>query len=209
MKSIYVVLMMGIFAEFSSFAEFRIWEDRSGRIWEGEFVTMNAGKVVVQNQSGTKTEYNPEQLSENDLSYLEEIIPPKLSLDVSKTSNSSTSGNSESIICRASIKKANTRIYKGELTAVLVVLAEEMRTGAFSKAGASTEYSFVLPEKHGVVVEFESSAVPLAKSSAKSGRVYAGYVLVVWDRFGNPVAVQSNRDSFLERATKIARPRRR
>ncbi|QBG47913.1 hypothetical protein EGM51_11085 [Verrucomicrobia bacterium S94] len=200
------VIGIACFLISASFAEFRIWEDKAGKVWEGEFVTMNAGKVVIQDRDGKKQEYSPDELSENDVSYLEEIIPPRLSLDVSKSSDSSTSGKAESIICRASIKKANTRSYKGELTAVLVIIAEEMRTGAFSKAGASKEFTFTLPEKHGVPVEFETSSIKLAKSSAKSGRVYAGYVLVVWDRFGNPIAVKSNRDSFLERAARIARP---
>lgn len=198
-----ILLSINQFAD----AEFRIWEDTSGNIWEGEFVTLNGGKVVIVDQAGVKAEYNPEDLSDNDHDYLEEMVPPKLSLDVSKTSDSSSSGNSESIICRATIKKTDTRAYAGELTAVLVVMSEEMRTGAFSKAGSSEEFKFNLPVTHGVPVTFESDSIRLSKSSAKSGRRYAGYVLVVWDRFGNPVAVKSNRDSFLERATKLARPR--
>lgn len=189
------------------FSDFRIWEDIAGNIWEGEFITVNAGSVVIRNQQGDKAEHQLDQLSENDLIYLEEVLPPKLSLDVSKSSDSSSTGQSVVVRCRATIKKTDTRSYNGELTAVLVLISEEQRTGSFSKAGSSMEFKFKLPEKHGVPVEFESSTVKLLKSSAKSGKVYAGYVLVVWDRFGNPVAIKSNRDSFVERATKIARPK--
>lgn len=208
MKKCFIIvasLMIGLISR----AEFRIWENRSGEIWEGEFVTLNAGKVVIRDHDGNKTEYSSDDLSENDLAYLEKQVPPQLSLNVSKTSSASSSGNSETVRCRASIKKTDTRNYSGELTAVLVMLAEEQRTGSFSKAGSSKEFKFTLPEKYGVPVEFESDGVRVAKSSAKSGKVYAGYILVVWDRFGNPIAVESNRDSFVERATKIARPRPR
>lgn len=203
---LFCIIMSAIFAMTGVFAEYRIWEDKSGNIWEGEFVTLNAGKVVVKDQAGVKAEYDPDQLSANDLDYLEEMVPPKLSLDVSKKSDSSSSGSTERVLCRVTIKKTDTRAYKGELTGVLVVMSKEMRTGVFSKAGSSKEFKFTLPEKHGVPVEFESDSIKLFKSSAKSGRVYAGYILVVWDRFGNPIAVKSNRDSFMDRATKLARP---
>ncbi|MDF7809363.1 hypothetical protein P4E94_18105 [Pontiellaceae bacterium B12219] len=187
-------------------AEFRIWESTDGKIWEGEFVALNGGQVVIRDQSGNKAEFSPETLSAADLDYLEKVVPPNLSLDVSRTTDSA-SGKSEMVKCIASIKKTDTRKYRGELTAVLVVMAEELRTGAFSRAGASTEFKFVLPEKNGVPVVFESDAVKLLKRSNKSGRAYAGYVLVVWDRFGNALAVKSNRDSFLENAVKIAHPK--
>ena len=202
-----VVLLLSFLTVFNARSEFRIWEDVSGRIWEGEFQTLNAGKIVVIDRAGKRAEYSPDELSENDLSYLEEVLPPRLSLDVAKMSDSRSSGKSEMITCRAAIKKTDNRSYKGKLTAVLVLISEETRTGAYSKAGSTTQHTFTLMEKHGLAFEFESNAVKLMKRSANSGRVYAGYILVVWDRFGNPVAVKSNRDSFLERATKIARPK--
>lgn len=193
----------------SVIAEFRIWEDQSGNIWEAKFVTMNGGNVVLIDQSGKKSVYSPEQLSEADIAYLEKVLPPRLSLSVSKKTERANTANSEYVRCRATIKKTDTRSYEGELTGVLVMISEESRTGAISKAGATKEFSFVLPEKHGVSVDFESDPVKLMKSSANSGRVYAGYVLVVWDRFGNVIAKEANRETFLEKAERIARPKNR
>lgn len=188
-------------------AEFRIWESKDGAaIWEGEFVAMKGDLVVIRDQAGVKKEYKPTTLCDADLEYLEKVIPPTLSVDVSR-STEGVSSSSEKVTCTATIKKMDTRKYKGELTAVLVLLAEEMRTGSYSKAGSSEEFVFNLPEKHGQTVEFKSDSTRFLKRSAKSGRAYAGYVLVVWDRFGNPVIVKSNRDSFAEKATKIARPK--
>jgi hypothetical protein len=187
-------------------AEYRIWESTAGDIWEGEFITMNCGLVVIRDQSGKKNEVDPKKLSGTDQEYLEMVIPPSLNLDVSHSENS-ISGGSEMVKCIATIKKSDTQKYTGELTAVLVMLAEELRTGAPSKAGSSKEFKFNLPEKHGVPIQFESNAYKFLKRSNRSGRAYAGYVLVIWDRFGNPVAIKSNRDSFAEKATKIARPK--
>jgi hypothetical protein len=205
MKKILLISMLSLLS-LSSFADFRIWESTDGNIWEGEFVTLNGGMVVIQDQSGNKGEVDPEKLCAADLAYLEQVVPPNLSLDVSRSTDGTT-GSSEMVKCIASIKKSDTRRYTGELTAVLVVMAEELRTGAFSRAGASKEFKFVLPEKNGVPVTFESDSVRLLKRSNKSGRAYSGYVLVVWDRFGNPIAMKSNRDSFLENAAKIAPPK--
>lgn len=205
MKRLLLIFAFLLIAGFSH-AEFRIWETSDGNIWEGEFVTMNGTKVVIRDQSGKKIECNPEILSDADQDYLEKVIPPSLNVDVSRATDSA-SGNSEMVKCIATIKKAGTGKYTGELTAVLVLLAEELRSGAFSKSGSATEFKFTLPEKHGVPVQFKSKSQKFLKRSSKSGRVYSGYVLVVWDRFGNPVAVKSNRDSFAEKATKIARPK--
>lgn len=203
----YFLFLLILFAALISRAEFRIWEDRAGNIWEGQYVTVNAGRVVISDRSGEKKMFLPEDLSETDQIYLEEKVPPRLSLTVSKASENNSSSRSEKVTCRAVIQKKDGRAYSGELTAVLVVLAKDQKSGSFSKAGASTEFSFRLPQKPGSEVEFESSGVGLAKSSASSGRVYAGYVLVVWDRFGKPIAVESSHDSLIGRAPKLARPK--
>lgn len=190
-----------------SFAEFRIWEDKDGNIWEAEFVTLSAGEVVMHDQQGERTRIKPENLSESDRLYLEKVVPPVLSLDVSKTTanTASTKKNSESVKCVATIKQTDTRPYGGELTAVLVTMGADIRTGSTSISDTE-EFSFVLPAVRGDVVEFEGGRVTFQKTSNKQGRAYYGYVLAVWDRFGNTVAVKSNRDSLAERADKLARP---
>lgn len=203
----YMLFILILFSSLLCRAEFRIWEDNAGNIWEGEFVTVNAGKVVIRDRTGEKKSYSPGMLSGNDLVYLEKKVPPRLELTVSKSSDNGSSSKSEIVKCRAVITKKDGRAYSGEMTAVLVVLAKDQKSGSFSKAGASKEFSFTLPQKPGASVEFESSGVGLAKSSASSGRVYAGYVLVVWDRFGNPIAVESSHESVLDRAPKLARPK--
>ena len=204
MKFIYIIIVT--FLTLGAHSEFRIWESAAGDLWEGEFITMNGKLVVIMDQSGKKRAFDPNALSETDREYLEKVIPPSLKVEVSRSVDSISSG-AEMVRCIATIKKSDTQKYKGELTAVLVMLAEELRTGVNSKAGSSKEFKFTLPEKHGVPVKFESNPYRFLKRSNNSGRVYSGYVLVVWDRFGNPVAVKSNRDSFAEKAIKIARPK--
>ena len=188
-------------------AEFRIWEDKDGNIWEAEFVTLSAGEVVMRDQQGERTRMKPEELSENDQLYLEKVVPPVLSLDVSKTTanTGSTKSSMVAVRCVATIKQTDTRPYTGELTAVLLTMGADIRTGSASTVNKK-EYSFTLPRTRGDVVEFSGDRASFQKTSNKSGRAYYGYVLVVWDRFGNPISVKSNRDSLAERAEKIARP---
>ncbi|VGO14935.1 hypothetical protein PDESU_03515 [Pontiella desulfatans] len=201
------LLLLVLLLSLSSFAEFRIWEDGEGNIWEAEFVTLSAGEIVMRDQQGQRIMIRPEKLSGADQQYLEKVVPPKLVLDVSKTTNNAgTSSNTEQVRCIASIKQSDTRPYAGELTAVLVTMGEDIRTGAPSVVNRK-EYNFTLPEKRGDSVDFKGESASFLRKSVKSGRTYSGYVLVVWDKFGNPIAIKSNRDSFAERAEKIARPK--
>jgi len=189
-----------------SHAEYRIWEDTKGNILEGEFVTMNGKLVVVKERSGKEREFKPEILCEADRQYLEKVVPPKLSIDVSKTTEGGTSRSSgEAVRCRVSVKQTDTRPYKGELTAVLVLMGESIRTGSKMSVGKK-EHVFTLPENRGQLVEFSSNSEKFNGNKSKSGNTYSGYLLVVWDQFGNPVAVESNRAEFEKRARSLASP---
>ncbi len=188
-------------------AEFRIWEDADGNIWEGEFVTMSAGEVVMRDQQDKRIRIVPENLCEADQRYLEKVVPPKLAIDVSKTTDNARSGsNSEQVRCTVAIKQTDTRPYTGELTAVLLTMGEDIRTGSTSQVNRK-EHTFTLPQNRGDAVEFRGDSASFLRKSNKAGRTYSGYILVVWDRFGNPVAVAANRSSFEENATTLARPK--
>lgn len=201
------ILALGLLAV-ATHAEFRIWEDGNGNIWEGEFVTLSAGEVVIRDQADKRIRIDPDRLCEADQRYLEKVVPPKLVIDVSKTTDNVGVGrNSELVRCLASIKQTDTRPYTGELTAVLVTMGEDIRTGSPSVV-SNTELGFTLPEIRGVAVEFSGKSNTFLRKSNKTGRAYSGYVLVVWDRFGNPVAVKSNRDAYEEKATRYARPKK-
>ena len=185
-------------------AEFRIWEDAKGNVFEGEFVAMSAGLVVLRNQAGKESSFNPEELCPSDLQYLDRVIPPALGLDVTRsTDNSGKVNNAEHVRCTAAIKQTDRRPYTGELTAVLVVMGEDIRTGG-SAIASRKEHTFTLPEIRGESIEFASEQSLFYRRSRKTGRQYGGYVLVVWDRFGNAIAKKSNRASYEERAEKYA-----
>ena len=187
----------------NSFAEFRIWENTSGEIWEAEFVTMKGKLVLLRDQGGGESEYAPSDLSQADRDYLDEKLPPVLDINVSKTTDDSISSSKTKVTCNASVKQADTREYHGELTLVLLVIGEDVRTGSLSRLN-KTEKVFTLPEQWGESVELSSAPTAVFKNNAKSGRIYAGYVAVVWDRFGNAIAVETNKSSLEERAEKMA-----
>ena len=187
-------------------AEFRIWEDKAGNIWEGEFVTLSAGEVVMNDQAGKRIRIKPEKLCQADRLYLEKVVPPRLSIDVSKTTDNTGKGGSLGLVrCVVSIKQTDNRSYSGELTAVLLTMGADIRTGS-ARTVNKKEHTFKLPEKRGAPIQFQGDTARFQKSAAKSGTAYYGYVLVVWDRFGNVVAIKSNRDSLAEKGAKIARP---
>lgn len=184
-------------------AEFRIWESPDGDIWEAEFVTMKGQMVLLKDQAGTVKEYRREDLSENDNEYLDEMLPPTLSIDISKTTDGTGTGSTDKIICNLTLKQTDTRKYNGELTVVLLVLGEDTRTGSISVA-SRTEENVTISETWGKPIQISSRKTTLFKSSAKRGRVYGGYLAVVWDRFGNAIAIETNKAGMEDRAEKLA-----
>lgn len=194
------------FLSVTAYAEFRIWENARGEIMEGEFITLNGGYVIIRNQGGQKFRYKPEELCDADRQYLEQVVPPILTLDVAKNSTNKGSSNMESVKCRALIKQTDRKAYGGDLTAVFVVMGEDIRTGRVS-VSSRVEKTFTLPEERGEPVEFFSQTGRFHKSASKSGRKYAGYLLVVWDRFGGMVSVRGSRDKYEEKASALGCPK--
>lgn len=185
------------------FAEFRIWEDSSGEIWEAEFVTLKGEMILLEDQSGTVKECKRKELSGVDRDYLDERCPPNLNIDISKTTDGSGSRSTEKVTCNLRIKQIDTQKYDGELTVVLLVLGEDKRTGSISVASRSEEM-FMLPENHGQPINLSSRAASFSKNAEKKGRLYGGYLAVVWDRFGNAIAIETNKPALQERAEKMA-----
>ncbi len=203
-----IVYLLGVFAAVSAFAEFRIWETSDGQVMEREFITMSAGDILLRDQQGKEYRMKPEQLCEADQKYLDKVLPPKLVLDVSKvTDNSAGSSQIEYVVCEATLKQTDTRPYSGELTAVLLVIGEDIRTGGTTIAGRSEEI-FSLPETRGDTVSFSSKKNKFFRKSRKSGQAYSGYVFAVWDRFGQMIAMKTSVASFEDKADKLAKPRK-
>jgi hypothetical protein len=201
---IYTIGLFLFCSVFAAQAEFRIWEDLKGNVFEGEFITLAAGEVLIENQEGKEYRFLPEALCASDQQYLERRIPPKLGLDVTKnTNNSASKSGSEDVRCIATIKQTDRRPYTGELTAVLAVMGETIGSGSSMIVNRS-EQVFTLPEIRGEAIEFASDRAQFYRKSRKTGKEYSGYVLVVYDRFGEVVAVKSNRASYEDRATKLA-----
>lgn len=204
MKLTYTTLTLLLALGVQTQAEYRIWEDTKGNILEGEFVAMNGKLIVVRERSGKEKRFNPAMLCEADQQYLEKVVPPSLSLNVSKTTDGRSS-KGDSLRFLVSMKQADTRPYKGELTAVLVIMGESIRTGS-KRSVAKKEHTFTLPENSGDLIEFASDREIFNSNKSKSGNVYSGYLLVVWDRYGNPVSIESNRAEFEDRAKSLASP---
>lgn len=189
-------------------AEFRIWEDARGNVVEGEFMALSGDDAVLRGQDGREIRLDSGGLCIADREYLDRTVPPQLDIDVSKTTGGEgAQGQSESVRCLATLRQADRRAYGGGLVAVLVVMGEDLRTGAAVPL-STTEHRFTLPERRGEAVGFASGWVRFSGKTGQSGRAYSGYLLVVWDRFGAPIAVKTNRPTYGQMAARIAAPSR-
>ena len=185
-------------------AEYRIWTDVQDNVVEAEFVCMDGGMVVLRNHTGEEFKFTPEKLSSEDQRYVESRVPPLLDINVSKAidnigkSNKTNSAKQRSTVeyvrCIATIRQSDTRPYNGDLIAHLLVIAEDNKLGGYVVVDRE-EQKFKLEDANNRSVELTSKSLPFNRSS-KRGKKYSGYLVVVNDKYGQVIAIKSNREIF-------------
>jgi len=188
-----------------SWAEFRIWTDKTGYALEAEFVTETGGQMVFRDREGRKYKINPEQLSEEDQRYLQTLLPPVLDINVSKKTSSSTRGSSKQgfIQCVVRIKKTNTRPYTGRLKAYLLVIGRQHKSDRYIVLNRAKK-EFTLTRENKGQCEFKSGRIRINFDAyGKVLTEYSGYVVVVKDSHDNVIALKSSRPSFEKLAASL------
>ena len=128
-------------------------------------------------------------------------FPLKVDIDVSakrstKQIGSGTSGEAkvENVQCRVKIRKAGGQPYKGQLTAELYVIGQQIQTGYYGIIDVVKE-EFTLTQEADYTFEFKSKMYAIGKTSGNInvGGKYVTYLLVVVDQDGEIIDTRSGR----------------
>jgi hypothetical protein len=180
------------------FAETRTWTDADGVRFEGEYYKELLGGVLIKDLEGKRHLIRLEQLSKDDLVYIERHIPPEVEAEVEiearmlpKTEWSRQDDNTTVYTFNVAVKKKSRLSYEGPLCAELFVVAKERAVDDDRRVLMSyTKNFFVFPGEEDAIYTFSVpdisfnaySAGWIRIGSAKArGKDYLGWILVVRD----------------------------
>jgi hypothetical protein len=185
---------------FSAGAEMRIWHKIDGTRFDAEFTREALGKIFFQGADKENFSLLESDLVANDIKYLRSVIPPTVDIGFSKKIREMPKSDyahqdfySMEITATFKIKKTSRAEFTGQLPAEVYLIGKEV---------SSDEYR--LFEKKGFLVEFpdgkrefnyqlKSVLIHYSEYTGdERGALYEGYVAVVFDRTGTPLAFETN-----------------
>lgn len=184
----------------------RIWTDTQGKSIEAEQVRVLNDQVVLRLIDGREIKVSFDALSEADRKQAMLAQPPTLELKVSaKTSRSNKSLGvhgrrsavqleEESTQVVVAVSKSSSAPYELPLNAVLYVMGEW--GGGQHEVIDKVSSTFTYTER-GQVFELASDKFESVKREGGERRTeYKGWIVVVFDSNGNPVATKSSKKEY-------------
>ncbi|VGO14284.1 hypothetical protein PDESU_02843 [Pontiella desulfatans] len=199
-------LLIGLLLACSAaFAEPRVWTLKNGKTLEAEFVSMIGGKVSLKTDRGKVIKVPEEDMSAEDITYIELSSPPDLDLSASRTTKQRVFADSLSELPSAMyndftavVKQKSTRPYNHELTLEFFVVGEEKAGDKFILLDYKKE-NFRLSDGSRSVFELPSKTIELIEFEMNGqlrGELYEGYMLVVTDSRGEVIAHRAKNEDW-------------
>lgn len=208
MKSLYYIIFLVLFSSVAH-AETRVWTLKSGKTLEAEFISQIGGKVSLKTLKGKMFKLQGNELSADDMLYIELESPPDLDLSASRTTKQrifpdalndkqmpSTLYNN----LIAVVKQKSTKPYNQELTLEFFVVGEERLGDKYVLLDYKKEI-FHLKDGSDSVFKLPSKTINVTEFEMKGqsfGEVYDGYMIVVTDSRGEVIAHRSKVDFWFE-----------
>ncbi|MDD3276412.1 MAG: hypothetical protein PHP93_05115 [Kiritimatiellales bacterium] len=206
---------MAVVALFVSpvFAGMRVWEDTSGRSFEGEYVRTIFGRVTLRAPDGKPFFVSVTDLSPSDLKYIQTIVPPTVQIkvrkkEVPKVRNQVFVAADDFInVVTLSVKveKTSKSPYDAELKAEFYLIGKEVATDDYRLFDKGTSPVAFTEENTGTF-EFSASADVQRyadwNTGEERGATYAGYLVVVLDPQGHRIGAKTDL-SWLDDEKKI------
>ncbi|MDF7822452.1 SHD1 domain-containing protein [Pontiellaceae bacterium B12227] len=204
-KLLFFVFCMALVV--STSAETRIWNLKNGKTIEAELQAVMGGKVSLKTLRGRVVKILEEDLSADDLSFIELNMPPKLDLSFSKTSkvrvfpeSLSDLPSSQYFNFRGTVKQKSNKPYRHDLQMELFIIGEEKAGDKFILLDYQKE-TFRLEEGSSSVFELKSRQVELIEFEMNGqlrGEVYRGYMMIVTDSRGEVIAYTAKREEWYQ-----------
>ncbi|MBI9021235.1 MAG: hypothetical protein JEZ10_08290 [Verrucomicrobia bacterium] len=192
-----VVLLHG-----AAFAEIRVWHDKDGNYFEGEFVREQLGKVYFKDTSRQTRSIEVTNLAPQSLGYIRTMIPPELEIDFSKNEknkerNENASPQDQIVVVTGTVKisPAGRTSFEGILRGELYLVGAEVATDDYMMM-AKESFPIRFPAERNPSVEFTMSAIARVyeeyNGSQTRGRNYEGYVVVILGPNGDVIKTETN-----------------
>jgi len=177
-------------------AEMRVWMDKSGNQFVGEFERELFGSVRIRTPDRRLVAIKKENLSESDLKYLRAAILPEIAISVSKKSKAKVRNNTFVrdgddifvVTLKVKVKKLSKDPYRGTLRAEVYLVGEEVNSDHYRLSGKKSSLVSFNEENQGVY-EFSTTTdfrqYDEYNNLERRGAEYVGYLVVVFDSEGN------------------------
>lgn len=217
MKGIMIILLLGMSWALSLHAETRIWTSTKGDSIEAEYVKMFAGKVILKTAEGKQLKVPVSGLCSADKAWLANAIPPKIKITVDTDKDRDTLDSysseygtynyekkAETTKCTAVLKQTNKEPSNREFIARMYVIGKQTNRDLREVISyAEHEFSF----KSSKTTQFKTAPVTVEYTKSNyaqnRGARYEGFLVLVEDKEGNIVAVESSQTSYEKNAHKF------
>ena len=221
-----VILIVWVIGGTAIHAEMRIWTDKKGNSIEAEFVKLFSGKVVLKTAAGKQIKVPQNGLSQKDLEYLKNAVPPKIDIEVNINTDSKNMNNKdyvssinmkqEKIRGKVTITKKNRAPSCRKFVAYLYIFTKHQQSEEIKVVDTKTHaFSF---EKHNTV-KFEGSTISThyynksygsgySSEYDNYGEEYEGYLVFIEDETGNIICTKSSRSLYESNISQIKKSKK-
>ncbi len=222
MKKSSLVVFVVFLGLITASAEMRIWTSKKGDTIEAEYVNIIGSKIVLKTSAGKQLKVPMSGLCQADMDYLASAIPPKMKLtvDVDKdrdtlSSYSSTYGTynyeekAETIKCEVEIVKTSREPCNRDLVGHLYVIGKQ-EGGDLRKLLSIDKQEFSFRKSKEFKFRSQPVTVEYSRGSytTKRGSRYEGYILVVEDKEGKVLAIESSQGTYEKHLHKIKKAKK-
>ena len=220
MKAVATTAILFVLLAQAAPAEYRMWVDKEGSAIEAEHVRTTADQVVLRKRDGSQIRVKLDALSDQDRQLAYKLAPLEVEIDASVKVDRSNTGYStrigggmqvqeETVDAAIAIRKTSTAPYEGPLSCELFILGSPEQSDGYIVVERATErFEFSAANKYHH--SFEPGPIRLRQLETGHGRgiEYEGYLCVVRDAAGTPVAAKASNGEFRENAEAILDARR-
>jgi hypothetical protein len=207
MKLLYTLCICALAV--SAHAEMRVWTMESGQTVEGEFVALVGGKLTLAKPNGRQFKFPARELSKDDRSHLQLLMPPKLEINFSKSTEARVFPDTHSneglprsmyLDSAGTIKQTSSQPYDHELTCELFVIAEEIDGDKRILSDYQRE-TFHLTEGSRSTFTIKARRLELPDyiiAGQRRGKRFSGHLIIVTDSRGEVIAYDTSSENLYE-----------
>ena len=207
----YLLLVLSVWVCASTMAEMHVWTFNNGKTLEAEFIAYSGNQISLKNIKGKVKKIEIAQFGEEDLRYIELLNPPKLDVEVTKTTERRkyppTEPDSPNLELPRSafytftgqIKQRSNKVYTQELMAEIFVIGGENNGDKYILYNYTRE-KFYLTDGSQSLVKIVTEPITITEyvlNGQLRGEAYEGCMLIVSDSRGEIIASNAKKEDWI------------